>query len=340
MNATRSANVILSLTLLMLPAFIGDAAAGQPPLFRTPNNNRFYLLDPQTKKEVVLSECPDDSWLHDFKVSPTGALIGVIKTARGFTPPGQRDFSVLPKNSLVIIAVRGDATTTIEDDVQKFSWSPDGEKIAYITGTYYEGGVGFKTDGVWIYDLKDKSKTKIEKDFPHKTIEGFIGGGIEVNWARHDSNIYIEDFDYLDGVYRYNTTTGRSEKLDYAGIDLSPDGKYYKEIEGIRVFRTLTNEDITPQLVQRFGPEWSRVALTWVFDKGHCLHVVRQTAIKKAEYSWAYPEVHNVLYDVEEDRVLREVTLLPSRWVAGPDKLVFEKDGELIVWTYEDVYGE
>ena len=139
--------------------------------------------------------------------------------------------------------------------------------------------------------------------------------------------------------------SGKIENVDYRDIDFSPDGKYYKEIEregteGTHVYLTATNEDITSQLIARFGPEWSRISLSWVFDKGHCLHVIRQTAVQKAKFSWEYPVVHNVLYDVEKDEVVKEVTLPISRWTAGPDKLVFEKDGKFVVWTYEDVYGE
>jgi hypothetical protein len=358
MNAKHFVIVIVILALLILPLFLRGEADKRQLLFRTPNNNRLYYIDVQTNEEKILYECEEDSWLHDFKVSPTGKLVGVMKTKRGITPPGEHDFSVPPKNSLVFIDPDHAEITILDEDVRKFSWSPDGEKIAYIAGTYYEGGVGFMTTGVGIFDLRDHSKTQIKKDFPHqmvKTASGelFEGGGIEINWPRHDSNVYIQDFGYLDGIYRYNTKTGKSEKVEYKGIDFSPDGKYYKEIvvgegeAGINVYKTATNEDITSQLISRFGPEWSLVSLSWVFDKGHCLHVVNHSLerVKIGKFSsgkdkWGNPVKHNVLYDVEEDRVVKEVTLPVSRWTASPDKLVFEEDGKFVVWTYEDVYKE
>ncbi len=353
MNAKHFVIVIVILALLTLPLFLWGEADKSQLLFRTPNNNRLYYIDVQTNEEKILYECEEDSWLHDLKVSPNGQLTGVMKTKRGITPSGAHDYSVLPKNSLVFIDVDGKEITTLDEDVRKFSWSPDGEKVAYIAGTYYEGGVGFKTTGVGIFDLKDRSKIQIKKDFTHKTIRGFEGGGIEINWAEHDSNVYIQDFGYLDGIYRYNTKIGKSEKVDYKGIDLSPDGKYYKEIvvgegtAGIYVYQTATNEDITSQLIAKFGPEWSRVSLSWVFDKGHCLHVVNHSLepvvigkFSSGKDKWGYPVKHNVLYDVKEDRVVKEVTLPVSRWTAGPGKLVFEQDGKFVVWTYEDVYGE
>lgn len=318
----------------------------------TEDKKRLYLVDVSTNERKMIYET-DKALITDIRVSSSDTIIALIVKEGGVTPPGAHDYSVLPKNSMVFIDLDGNEITILDEDVRKFSWSPDGEKIAYITGTYYEGGVGFKTTGVGIFDLKDRSKIKIKKDFPHKTIRGFEGGGIEINWARHDGNIYIQDFGYLDGIYRYNTKIGKSEKVDYKGIDFSPDGKYYKEIvvgegtAGIYVYQTATNEDITSQLIAKFGPEWSRVSLSWVFDKGRCLHVVNHSLepvvigkFSSGENKWGYPVKHNVLYDVEKDRVVKEVTMPISRWVAGPDKLVFEKDGKFTVWTYEDVYGE
>ncbi len=292
-------------------------------------------------------------YMVSFSLSTSDTVIAVLITKRGITPPGEHDYSVLPKNSLVFIDQDGNEIATLDEDVRKFSFSPDGEKVAYITGTYYEGGVGFKNTGAGIFNLTHRSKIQIQKDFPHKTLRGRESWGYEINWARHDSNVYIQDFGYLDGIYRYNTKIGKSEKVDYKGIDFSPDGKYYKEIvvgegeAGINVYKTATNEDITSQLISRFGPEWSLVSLSWVFDKGHCLHVVNHSLerVKIGKFNsgkdkWGNPVKHNVLYDVEEDRVVKEVTMPISSWMAGPDKLVFEKDGKFTVWMYEDVYGE
>ena len=310
------------------------------------DKKRLYRHDVSTNERKMIYET-HKALITDIRVSSSDTIIALVVKEGGVTPPGEHDYSVLPKNSLVFIDVYGNEITTLDDDVRKLSWSPDGEKIAYIAGTYYEGGVGFKTTGVYIFDLRDKTKKQIKKDFPFEPLRGFEGGGYEINWARHDSNIYIRDFSYLGGIYRYDTTTGKSEKADYKGIDFSPDGMYYKAIEGTHVYLTATNEDITSQLIAKFGPEWSRVALAWVFDKGHCLHVVNHILepvvigkFSSGKDRWGYPVKHNVLYDVEEDRLVKEVTMPMSRWTASLGKLVFETDGQFVVWTYEDVYSE
>lgn len=280
----------------------------------------------------------EEMYMASFSISPLSSKIAVLVTERGTVPPGSHDYSILPRNYLSFIDTDGNELSRLDENVRKFSWSPDGEMIAYITGTYYEGGVGFKTTGVWIFNLNDMTKTQINKDFAHDSIKGYVGGGYEINWAKHDSNIYIRDFDYLDGIYRYNTKSGKSEKVEYYGIDFSSDGRYY--VEGSQLYSTTTNENITEQLINRFGPEWDKVGLYWRFDTGHCLHVVRQTSqpVKVSKDRWENPAVYNVLYDVGTDRVVKEITLPVSRWTAGPDKLVFDKGKELVATTYREVY--
>ena len=304
--------------------------------------------DGQSKKTIL-----DTSEMHkvSFTISPSDTLIAVLITERGVDSPGGLDFSVLPRNWMLFIDRDGNEITRLNDNVRKFSWSPDGEKIAYITGTYYDGGVGFKTTGVWIFDLRDSSKVRIEKNFPHETIDGYIGGGFKINWAKHDSNIYIEDFDYLDGIYRYNTSTGKSEKVAHHGIRFSSDGKYYlmtlsEANHLIRLFRTSTHEEITNQIKARFGEGIRNESMNWVFDQGHLARYFKQ------EYEFANENdrqlgkasssriAYNVLYDVEKDEIVKELTLPISRWTAGPGKLVFEDNGRFIVETYERLCGD
>jgi len=299
------------------------------------DKKRLHRLDVNTNEKKLIYETKEDL-LIDISVAPTDTLIALLVKKEGVTPPDTFDYIVLPKNSLVFISPDGNEIGRLDEDVRKFSWSPDGQKIAYITGTYYEGGVGFKTTGVGIFDLKDRSKKQIKKDFPHRTIEGFKGGGYEIKWAKHDNNIYIRDFDYLDGIYRYNTKTGKSEKVDCNGIDFSPDGKYY--IGDGTLYLTSTNENIMSLLRQKFGQQWTQFSLEWVFDKGHCLHFIAQKPIQKADGKWDYEGQYNVIYDVEKDEILKEVTLPISWWKGSPNKLVFEKDGKIIVETYEDLF--
>ena len=274
------------------------------------------------KKKIIFSSA--GLYGVSYSLSPSDTVIAVLVTERGVVPPGAHDYSVLPKNSMVFIDLDGNEVARLDEDVRKFSWNPDGEKIAYITGTYYEGGVGFKTTGVGIFDLKDKTKIRIKKDFPHRTIEGFIGGGIEINWARHDSNIYIRDFDYLDGIYRYNITTGKSEKVAYHGINFSPDGKYYLAVPSMdypRLYLSASNQEITDRAKSKLG----YVPGGWLPEQSHHMLAV------KVEYEPSFVDTISsdkprvmvddrkvkqktfFIYDVETDQIIKE-------WVEKPEE--------------------
>lgn len=339
-NQIRSLSAFTAIVLIaVISIAIGIYGFDNSNYLFSINSNGIHRLDlKNNSKELFFNTL--GMYGVSFTVSPTLGNMAILITQRGFTPPGEHDFSILPKNYLIFTDDSGNKISRLNKDIRKFSWSPDGRKIAFIAGPYRESDIGFRTTGVGIFNLNDTSRTQITKDFPHDTVRGYIGGGYEINWAKHDSNIYIREFDKLGGIYRYNTKLGKSEQVPYLGINFSPDGKYY--IEGAQLYLTATNEEITQQLIERFGPEWphSRVGLYWVFDKGHCLRVLRQTteAVKVSEKRWENPSVHHVLYDVENDEVVRKITLDISRWTAGPSKFVLEKEGKFEVWTFEDVY--
>ena len=316
---------------------------------KDPDDKRRLYKRNVDDNEVTLIYETDADYIVDIRVAPSDTIIAILIEEEGVTPPGAHGYSVPPRSSLMFIDLDGNEIGAFDEDVRKFSWSPDGEKVAYITGTYYEGGVGFKTTGVGILDLRDFSQTSITADFPHRTIDGVVGGGFEINWARHDGNVYIEDFGYLAGRYKYDANAGKSEPVEYKGISFSPDGKYYiltvnEGTDGAHVFETSSNEDLTGLVVARFGYRpGSLASFNWVFDRGHILHY-RSNAFEFDNEEDRPKEIdstpHNVLYDLERDEVLKEDLRPLSRWTAGPGKLVLEQDGEIIVLTYGDVYDE
>ncbi|MDH3976757.1 MAG: hypothetical protein OEV42_21040 [Deltaproteobacteria bacterium] len=97
-----------------------------------------------------------------------------------------------------------------------FSWSPDGGKIAYVTGgpTRDEKYGPFSPTGVWIYD--------IAKDTTEK-----VGGGFGVNWSEHDGNLYMQS-SYKDTLYGvvYDVKQGKTSNSGKNGLIFSEDGMY------------------------------------------------------------------------------------------------------------------
>jgi WD40 repeat protein len=271
-----------------------------------------YIVNKITSDRRLIYESPK-AYVDWISVSPNRKFIAGIEPEDSI------------RNRLLVIDPQGNVMNVIPDDVRKYDWSPDGNSIAYITGTYYEGGVGFMTTGVWIFDLNDKTKIQIKKDFPHQTVktaggELTEGGGFEINWAQHDSNIYIQDFGYLDGVYRFNTKIGKSEKVDYKGIDFSPDGKYYaKSIPELdyQVYLTETNQPVTERLSARFKD--LRFVPTWVPDEKHYLQIVEVDFIvepvpgRRGGRILGVKQKKYTIYDIETDRIIKE-------WVEEPEE--------------------
>lgn len=352
-NEIRLSRAISFCLCMLLPVFLFiNIVADIPPVsyLYSIDSKGIHRRDAATSLEKTIF---NTAGLYgvDFSVSPSDTVIALLISERGEVSPETHYYTVLPKNSMVFINPEGKEMGRLDADVRKFSWSPDGRKIAYITGTYYEGGVGFKTTGVWIFDLAKKSRKRIKKDFSHRKMDDFEGGGIEIRWASHDNNVYIRDFDYLDGIYRYSTAAGKSERVDYHGIDFSPDGKYYiGEQAGDtihqRLYLSASNIEITDRLRERFGGNLRDAGFHWVFKEGHLMQFVKKQPLSRTEKRIEIRTIankralaYNVIYDIEANRVIKDVTLPVSRWKATPHKLVFEKDGELIVETYEDVFG-
>jgi Tol biopolymer transport system component len=251
-----------------------------------------------------------------LRVSPDNKYISVVEMTRGYYPPGAIDYEILPKNNLVIIDTVGDVLHSIDDDVRALSWSPDGTKLAYITGTYYEGGVGFRTTGVYILNVESGEKFKIEMDFDYKEIDGYVGGGINLNWAKHDGKLYIQEFNYISKNYVYNPETGKTTEVPYKGIHFSPDGKYYLAIISAEryLYETETNTEITQDVLPIIGT----LPFSWLPEKKHHLMSARpisSSKIDKTKKNGGIPQIvriktpqdHRIIiFDVDKRKIEKE----------------------------------
>jgi hypothetical protein len=132
--------------------------------------------------------------------------------------------------------------------VRRYAWDPDGRRIAYVSGTYAEGA-GFSTTGTWIYDIETAEAMRIHS------------GGVDVQWANWDGNIYIYDPANADdpeiNVLRFETSTKQLVATPHQGIYFAPDGKrYYRqgsEGSALAVFETETDTRVAAQLLIQFG---------------------------------------------------------------------------------------
>lgn len=167
--------------------------------------------------------------LQDVGVAPNERFVAVIETKDGVVNE-EGEYSTPPVNQLVILDARGRPALTITQDVQIYKFSPDGKQIAFVTGGYYEGGVGFTPGEAWIVDLTDpqKKRTRVPD----------IDSPFDIDWldTEQDRLLYVRTLhgsgasrvDRPDRVHRFSTKQLRTTASDDPdAFDFSPDGRFY-----------------------------------------------------------------------------------------------------------------
>ena len=254
-------------------------------------------------REVLLQS---DGTLSDIKAAPVGNLVGVRAGLWEENVSPQRATYIdrrvdeqgriveafyFEESRLVVLNVDGTIVDTIVG-VRRYAWDPTGSHIVYITGTYREGEFGFTTTGTWTHDLSSKRSERIHS------------GGVDVQWAGWDGNIYIYDPSGQNdsNVLRFDPQTRALAATRRKGIHFSPDGTYYyahgSEGAGVKVF--LTEDDAQVQVDLATPAERTRWAQPsgWLDEK---------TLIAKVQAS-------DYLYDIETKTTLRATgTVVPLR---------------------------
>lgn len=138
---------------------------------------------------------------------------------------------------LVVLNVRGEPVVDPIDFVRDYVWSPSGDKIAYVTGTYYEGGMGFVSTGTWILDLESRARSMVHSS------------GWDLSWAEWDGRLYIWQISGQPAdVLRYDAVEGL-EPTPHRGVYFSSNGEYYfdpgREGEPARLFQTDGDLELT-----------------------------------------------------------------------------------------------
>lgn len=249
----------------------------------------------------------DKYWTHTLTVSPNNKYIAFIEETK---PEYKRDgYEVAPQYCLVIIDDSGKLISRIERDVKKYVWSPDGEKIAFLTFRPCDPDYAYKCpSGAWVFDINTSETIKIRDR------------ASQVNWAIFDSAVYL--FDYRT-VIRWNPRSKELDSTGYKGIYFSPDGKYYLALSSEdypHLYVSSTNQEITNRVKTRFG----YLPRGWMSDQKHHMLAVkvdyeptpedtissgRPRAMVKGERKIIQKTFF--IYDVEKDQVIKE-------WIEKP----------------------
>lgn len=179
--------------------------------------------------------CREKVWVED--VRPTEASY----VSRSRTAEGERESHHLHENEVLRILDRSGELVRSVDRVRRYVWSPDGEKVAYVAGDYYEGGVGFTNPRTFVLEVASGETRELG-------IAGF-----DLHWATFDGRLYVRRIVPATEarVVRYDPDTGAVEATAHRGIHFSPDGSLYYAApsEGLpfRLYRSADDREITAE---------------------------------------------------------------------------------------------
>lgn len=196
-----------------------------------------------------------DGDISEYVLAPTGRRVALRENFfEEDVPASQANYVVMRRlageelvdryyenSRLIILGGDGNVISEPIDFVRDYVWSPDGRRLAYITGTYYEGGIGFLSTGTWILDLESRFSQKIHE------------GGHALHWAEWNGGLYIFELSGRPAkVLRHDGSWDRDvEPTDHQDIYFSPDGTHYYSLgrDGgfARIFQTDGDHDVTDE---------------------------------------------------------------------------------------------
>ncbi|MCH7575089.1 MAG: PD40 domain-containing protein [Candidatus Marinimicrobia bacterium] len=317
-------------------ALQGDAT----PLLVSFRKGKLYKLDINTGEESLIFTLRYKR--HQYlKIAPNGGLLAFAEKKSGQFHTAEARHQGRPdvwgKAYIRVISPDGELLHTLEDGL-KFAWSPDGNKIAYVTYDLNDADYTYKSPtGLWIYDLETGERRRISRYAQR------------LKWAEFDNNLYFTQS--LD-VLRYSSESGVIDSTDYAGIDFSPDGQYYflrydPMISHKRqIYDTATNEVFLNERQMQFPQIVARGTIInivdWINGRKSIL-LIRTTTYdspppvrgaSKVNYLVQIVQgesIKHFLFDVETRRVIKEFEGLPSKWIGNNKIIVVERDGKVIL---------
>lgn len=229
-------NRTIMIIIILIQVILQNRIIAQERIFATlgenfRNNKVFMIINDSVQRfyEDSLRIYRD----HNIKEASNKKFLALISSSRGFIG---EDENAYIDHTLLILTVKGKLKHIISD-VQRYSWSPDGNQVACILGKDIEG-FSFRSWGLKIINTQNWSERYFNDYY-----------GQDIYWAEFDSMIYTTDF---ATVYKVDPRSGNKTPTSYKGIYFSPDGSYYfhpnYEGAGFTVYERSTNRDITPKV--------------------------------------------------------------------------------------------
>ena len=335
----------MKIIVLLLASMVGFILSSQPaprelssasavarqddenPLLVFFSLGKLYKLDITTGEETLIFEQRYTAQQF-LTVAPNNTLVAFSEIKPGIYHTAearhQGRYDVWAEAYIRVISPDGRLLHTLEDGI-KYTWSPDGNKIAYVTFDLNDADYTYRSPtGLWIYDLATGERKKI------------AAYARSLKWAEFDHNLY---FTQRSAVLRYNPDSGVIDATAYLGMGFSPDGEYLfrRTNDGdyqFRLYETGSNRDISERLPTKLGPP-----IKWISGQGHFLLFTKAEVITKTRgpglvkvvISRKVIKARHFLFDVETGRVIKGFDGLPSKWVGNGQAIAVERGGKVVL---------
>lgn len=232
---TKGVTQLHRLNSAQLRALVTQGRKLEPLLVRTAPDDNKTLVVARPSSDVrgrAVYTTKKDGLAHAVP-SPDGQHVALLEATDGVIEG--TEFAELPRKGLVLLNSAGQVRLRLEEvkigaqtyDVQLFMFSPDGQELAAIVGTYYEGGFGFDPAGVLIIDVRSLRR---------RFVPG-IEHPFELEWGRSPAakrELLVRSarapahLKRASAIYAVDTRTLRRRlPKDQEAFHYSPDGAFY-----------------------------------------------------------------------------------------------------------------
>jgi penicillin-insensitive murein DD-endopeptidase len=322
-------------------------ALSAPLLVQRSTDDRRTILrgDPATRRATALYRSSRDV-VFELAVSADNRYTAALESTDGVVKEGE--YVVPPRNELVILDGNGQVVRRVEADVQHYRFSPDGRKVAYLTGTYFEGGVGFQPEGVFILDIVSGATERVDAEDVY-----------DLDWGPEEGSLMLRALAAAPErrVLRYDARSRRISAAPSGAFHLSPDGQFFLKQPDELIEEGSCQPGQKPgDCFQVFDRRTGRPAslpsrdlgqpVSWAGGEGHLLLLSKQEqtsreqtvqlgrTLVRGRLPAAVTRAESSLWDPGTAQVVRKIPgaaatgVLPGVWVGGRNQLLLDRAPE------------
>lgn len=161
--------------------------------------------------------------VYDLAVAPGNRYTAALESVDGQLETrelGEVEYVRPPRNELVVLDAKGGVVCRVLENVQRYSFGPDGDRLAYLVGSYYEGGVGFRPEGVFLLEIDGCRSRRIAASDVYEVAWSGSGRGATLHLRGLDPEPSRR-------VLRYDPPSRRLEPAPNGAFHVSGDGRFF-----------------------------------------------------------------------------------------------------------------